>query len=133
MINSTRIPPSLPDLGDNLERAVMQVIWDDGPSTAEAVRLKLDRPLKESTVRTVLKVLEEKGYLSHTIEGRTFVYEATQPPSQAAASAVKRIVDRLCKGSIEAVLVGMVDAEMLDPEELQQLAAKIAKAKESKT
>lgn len=132
MTNSTPDIDSLPDLGDNLERAVMHVIWGRGPSTAEEVRTILDRPLKESTIRTVLKVLEEKGYLTHSVDGRTFVYKAARQPEQAAASAVKRIIDRLCNGSIEAVLVGMVDAEMLDPQQLQELAAKIAKAKESK-
>src|SRR5271170_6892057 len=59
-----------PDLGD-LERDVMQLIWAGGPMTAEAVRERLGRPLKESTVRTVLRRLEEKGFVSHTVEQRT--------------------------------------------------------------
>ena len=51
---------NLPDLGD-LEREVMQLVWADGPITAETVREKLSRRLKESTVRTVRRRLEEKG------------------------------------------------------------------------
>ena len=62
---------SLPELGD-LEREVMQLVWANGPVTAEAVREKLSRPLKESTVRTVLRRLEDKGYTTHTVDGRTY-------------------------------------------------------------
>jgi predicted transcriptional regulator len=122
---------SMPDLG-NLEREVMQLIWAGGPLTAEAVREKLQRRLKESTVRTVLRRLEEKGYVVHGVEGRTYVYEATQPRAMAAARAVQRIVDWFCNGSVEEVLVGMVDSAMLDQKQLRTLADKVAKAKERK-
>jgi BlaI family transcriptional regulator, penicillinase repressor len=116
------------DLGE-LEREVLELVWKHSPVTADAVQKKLGRPLKESTVRTVLKRLEEKGYLSHTTESRTFLYSATESRANAAARAVKGIVDRFCNGSVEAVLVGLVDAEILDRRELQRLAEKVAKAK----
>jgi predicted transcriptional regulator len=119
------------DLGD-LEREVLNLVWKHGPTTADAVQKLLARPLKESTVRTVLRRLEEKGYLSHTVDNRTFIYIATEARSHAAARAVKRIVDRFCNGSVEEVLVGMVDAQILDRRELQRLADKIAKAKGSR-
>jgi predicted transcriptional regulator len=122
---------SLPQLGD-LEREVMQLIWADGPLTAEIVREKLARRLKESTVRTVLRRLEEKGYVEHTVEGRTYVYQATQPRGKVAAKAVKRIVDWFCNGSVEEVLVGMVDSAMLDQRQLRRIADKVAKAKGAK-
>jgi predicted transcriptional regulator len=122
---------SMPDLG-NLEREVMQLIWADGPLMAETVREKLERRLKESTVRTVLRRLEEKGYVVHAVEGRTYIYEATQPRAMAAARAVQRIVDWFCNGSVEEVLVGMVDSAMLDQKQLRTLADKVAKAKERK-
>jgi BlaI family transcriptional regulator, penicillinase repressor len=122
---------SQPDLG-SLEREVMQLIWTDGPLTAETVREKLSRRLKESTVRTVLRRLEEKGYVVHAVEGRTYIYEATEPRAMAAAKAVQRIVDWFCEGSVEEVLVGMVDSAMLDQTQLRILADKVAKAKERK-
>ena len=122
---------SLPELGD-LEREVMQLVWAHGPVTAEAVREKLSRPLKESTVRTVLRRLEEKGYVIHAVEGRTFVYEATHPRGRVAANAVQRIVDWFCDGSVEEVLVGMVDSAMLDQRQLRMLADKVAKARGGK-
>jgi len=119
---------ALPDLGD-LERDVMQLVWTHGPVTAESVREGLARRLKESTVRTVLRRLEEKGYVSHTVEGRTYVYEATQPRSTVAAKAVQRIVDWFCNGSVEEVLVGMVDNAMLDRKRLRMLTDRIAQTK----
>jgi BlaI family transcriptional regulator, penicillinase repressor len=119
---------TLPDLGD-LEREVMQLVWAHAPVTAEAVRERLERPLKESTVRTVLRRLEDKGYVTHTVEGRTYVYQAVAPRGRVAANAVQRIVDWFCNGSMEEVLVGMVDASMLDQRQLRLLADKVAKAK----
>ena len=97
--------------------------------TAEAVREQLPRRLKESTVRTVLRRLEEKGYLTHSVDGRTFIFRAAQARRQVAAKAVRRIVDWFCDGSVEEVLVGMVDAKMLDQDQLDRLAKQIKKAK----
>jgi predicted transcriptional regulator len=116
------------DLGD-LEREVLHRVWQNGPSTADSVQKALSRPLKESTVRTVLKRLEEKGHLTHTVDNRTFIYKAADTPGRAAARAVKRIVDRFCGGSVEEVLVGLIDTKVLDRRELQRLADKIAKAR----
>ncbi|HEY7664858.1 MAG TPA: BlaI/MecI/CopY family transcriptional regulator [Xanthobacteraceae bacterium] len=122
---------TLPDLGD-LEREVMQLVWAAGPVTAEAVRERLGRRLKESTVRTVLRRLEDKGYVGHTVDGRTYVYHANHPRGRVAAKAVQRIVDWFCNGSIDEVLVGMVDSAMLDQRQLRMLADKIAQAKRAK-
>jgi BlaI family transcriptional regulator, penicillinase repressor len=119
---------SLPELGD-LEREVMQLVWAHGPVTAEAVREKLSRPLKESTVRTVLRRLEEKRYTTHTVDGRTYVYHAAEDRGRVAAKAVQRIVDWFCNGSVEEVLVGMVDRSMLDQKQLRALADQVARAK----
>ena len=116
------------DLGE-LERSVLELVWKHYPVSADTVQKQLGRALKESTVRTVLKRLEEKGYLTHTTENRTFLYTATQTRTNAAARAVKGIADRFCNGSVEEVLVGLVDAEIVDRRELQRLAEKIAKAK----
>jgi BlaI family penicillinase repressor len=123
------MPENPTELGD-LERDVMQLVWAAGPMTSEAVRERLPRPLKESTVRTVLKRLEDKGFVTHSVEGRTYVFKATEARREVAARAVRRIVDWLCNGSVEEVLVGLVDTSMLDPAQLQRLADKIAMAKQ---
>jgi BlaI family penicillinase repressor len=100
--------------------------------TAEAVREKLPRRLKDPTVRTVLRRLEEKGYVAHTVDGRTYVFQATQARRQVVASAVRRIVDRFCNGSVEEVLVGMMDAKMFDRRQLDALREKIEKARKKR-
>jgi predicted transcriptional regulator len=115
------------DLGD-LEHEVLHLVWAQGSATADSVQKALSRPLKESTVRTVLKRLEAKGHLTHRVDQRTFVYEAADTRGRAAARAVKRIVDRFCSGSVEEILVGLVDARIVDSAELQRLAEKIARA-----
>jgi BlaI family penicillinase repressor len=115
------------ELGE-LERGVLSIIWRLGAVTAEQVREELARPLKDSTVRTVLRRLEEKGYLAHTVDNRTFLYRPAESRQRVAGRAVKRIVDWFCEGSVEALLVGMVDSKVLDQGELQRLAARIAAA-----
>lgn len=118
------------DLGE-LERSILLVIWRLGSVTAEQVREELDRPLKDSTIRTVLRRLEEKGYLAHTVENRTFLYRPAESRQRVAGRAVKRIVDWFCEGSVEALLVGMVDSKVLDRAQLQRLADRIAAAQKT--
>jgi BlaI family transcriptional regulator, penicillinase repressor len=118
------------ELGE-LERAILSIVWRLGSASAEQVREELDRPLKDSTVRTVLRRLEEKGYLAHLVENRTFLYRPAESRQRVAGRAVKRIVDWFCEGSVEALLVGMVDSKVLDRAELQRLAARIAAAQKS--
>ncbi len=113
-----------------LEHEVMQVIWDEESVTAESVRqaLKDSNDLKDSTVRTILRRLEAKGYVRHHVEGRAYIYEAAVEPQSVAAEQVQGIVDRLCSGSVEDLLVGMVDDSMITPKKLRELADRIAKA-----
>jgi BlaI family transcriptional regulator, penicillinase repressor len=113
------------ELGE-LERGILLIVWRVGTVTAEQVREELGRPLKDSTIRTVLRRLEEKGYLTHTVESRTFFYSPAESRQRVAGRAVKRIVDWFCEGSVEALLVGMVDSKVLGRAQLQRLAQRIA-------
>ena len=117
-----------------LAQAVMDCVWSKGPMSSEAVReaLRDDWPMKESTVRTVLRRLEAQGYVSHTMDGRTFIYRAAEPQAAVAARSVKQIIDRLCGGSAEALVVGMVNHDVLSAKDLERLVAKIAKEKGKK-
>jgi predicted transcriptional regulator len=120
----TDVPTPLPPLGD-LEHEVMQLIWTRGPATADRVRKLMPRRLKDATIRTVLRRLEEKGYVKHSIDGRTFVYEAVEQRKEVAAKAVKRIVDWFCEGSLDELLSGMVESALLDRKHLLALTAKL--------
>lgn len=115
------------ELGE-LERAVMKIVWAHSSLTAEAVREKLRRDLKETTVRTVLRRLEAKGYISHKVENRAFIYQAVEPRRRVAARAIKRIVDWFCDGSVDEVLVGLVDAKMVDRTQVDRLLSVIDEA-----
>jgi len=119
------------ELGE-LERDLLLLVWRLGSTTADQVREALGRPLKDSTIRTVLRRLEEKGYLEHSVENRTFIYRPAESPQRVAGRAVKRIVDWFCAGSVEALLVGMVDSKVLDKDELQRLANRIAASQASR-
>jgi predicted transcriptional regulator len=114
-----------------VEQIVMDYIWSHGSTTAEACReaLAATRPMKDSTVRTVLRRLEEKGYLTHEIDGRTFIYKPSDKRQNVAVRAVKNIIDRFCGGSAEALLLGMVDNAVLDRKQLERLARKIGEQK----
>lgn len=124
----------LKNLGE-VEQAVMDYIWSHAPVTAESCREGLAglRPMKDSTIRTVLRRLEEKGYLVHEIDGRTFVYRPLDARQNVAVRAVKGIIDRFCGGSAEELVLGLVDSEVLDRRQLERLAKKIAGSMKKKS
>lgn len=130
MTNTRRVRPR--NLGD-VEQAVMDYVWSHGPCTAEACREALahSRPMKDSTIRTVLRRLEAKGYVDHLLEGRTFIYRAAEARENVAALAVKHIIDRFCDGSAEQLVMGMVDSNVLGRKDLERMARKIAQSRDS--
>lgn len=129
----TRIQIPRPRNLGEVEQAVLEHVWAHGPCSAEACReaLASTRPMKESTVRTVLRRLEEKGYVNHKIEGRTFMFSASQDRQNVAVRAVKNIIDRFCGGSAEELVIGMVDHAVLDRKQLERLTRKIADQKKA--
>jgi BlaI family penicillinase repressor len=123
---STRKPLS------DLEHVVMDFLWSHGAASSEQVReaLAAKRPMKDATVRTILRRLEQKGYATHRVDGRTYIYRGSDRPRNIAVRAVRQIIDRLCGGSVEELLVGMVDHEVIDRREFENLARKISRRKE---
>ncbi|HEY7335526.1 MAG TPA: BlaI/MecI/CopY family transcriptional regulator [Bryobacteraceae bacterium] len=106
-----------------LENDVMRAVWDKGPCPVETVHqiVSRKRDLKETSVRTILRRLEQKGYLRHQEQGRAYVYQAAEPPRSLAARAVRQIIDSFCKGSVEELVSGMVEAKVLNESELENL------------
>jgi predicted transcriptional regulator len=101
----------------------MQVVWDAGSCPVEAVHqvVSKKRILKETSIRTILRRLEQKGYLRHEEKGRAYVYRAAEPARSLAARAVRQIIDGLCKGSVEELVSGMVEAKVLSKGEMDRL------------
>src|SRR5271155_3319264 len=81
--SGARLRPPLTEL----ENEVMQVVWDSGPCAVEAVHqvVARTRDLKETSVRTILRRLEQKGYLEHAEQGRAYIYRAAETPRNLAA------------------------------------------------
>jgi len=113
-----------PPLGD-LEHELLAILWRHGEMTAFAVRQQIARDLKDATIRTVLRRLEEKGYVTHTVANGAFVYSAQENADTAAASAVHDIVQRYCGGSLERMLLGLADAGFVSADQLKSVAGKL--------
>jgi len=115
----------------DLQQAIVDFVWSEKSATAEQVRegLAPGRRLKDSTVRTLLRRLEERGYLTHRVEGKVFVYEAAIPPKSLAARTVRQIIERFWGGSAEQFLAGMVDEKVLTAAQIKRLADKTKKAR----
>lgn len=116
---SARVRPPLTEL----ENEVMQAVWDGGICTVEAVHVIVarKRDVKETTTRTLLRRLEQKGYLKHESDGRAYIYRAVEPARSLAARAVRQIIDRFCQGSVEELVSGMVEAKVLNKGDIDAL------------
>ena len=99
-----------------LEHLVMEVVWQRGSVTADEVRAALAErhPMKESTVRTVLKRLGRKRVRAAPGGGPHQFYSGVDAPQNVAAKAVRQIIERFCGGSVEQLLVGMVANDVVD-------------------
>ena len=115
----------------DLQQAILDHVWRHGSGTAEQIRegLAPARLLKDSTIRTLLRRLEARGFLTHRLDGKVFVYHAAVPSRSVAARAVQHIIEKFCSGSVEQFLVGMVDEKVLSLDEIQRLAKKVGTRK----
>lgn len=103
------------------ELDVMAVLWERGPSTVAEVRTRLRDNLAHNTVLTVLTVLESKGYLAHTEEGKAHRFRALVKRDDAGASATSRVVEKLFGGSTERLMTHLVTERSVTAAELRRL------------
>ena len=110
-----------------LEQQVMEFLWKHGPATSEEVRsgVSKERPLTDSTIRTVLRRLEAKQFVQHEVDGRQFLYSSARERRNVAAEHVKNVIKKFCRGSLEELLTGLVDHRVVDSAELRRLAERI--------
>jgi len=106
-----------------LELLLMKVIWEKGRATVHEVQQALppENPLAYTTVLTMLRILENKGFLKHDVQGRTYVYRPLAKQDEVSQGMLKDILDRLFDGSKVALLNTMLEAEKVSQEELQEL------------
>ena len=109
------------------ETDLMEVLWDDGPSTVAEVRKRLKVKLAYNTVLSILRTLETKGYVGHEEEGRAHRYVARVAREAARHSALRQLTTKLFKGSVELLMTSAVADKKLSDEEIRRIRALLDK------
>ncbi len=120
-------PPHL-DLSRR-ERQIMLVVYEHGPSTAQEILDRLPDPPSYSAVRTLLRILEDKGHLAHHEDGPRYVYRAVTPREQASQGALDQVVQTFFDGSAASAVAALLSGERLDETTLDDLQALIDQAR----
>ncbi len=117
------------------ERQIMDIVYTLGSATAAQVHEKMPRELSYSTVRAQLRVLEEKGHVSHTEEGARYVYRPTVARERARRSALRHLTDTFFEGSTWNVVTALLGGSQgrLTQEQLGKLAEMIERAKKEQS
>ena len=119
----------------NREAQIMSLLWKNGPSTAAQIRDALPCELHNATVRTILRLLEEKGHVRRTsagVRGKAFVYRAVTKQAIAEGTAVRTLLRRFFGGSAEALVARLVDDEYITPETLANIKKPVARPRKSR-
>lgn len=110
------------------ELRLMDVIWDKGAATVAEVAetLPKDLGLAYNTVLTTMRILEDKGYLEHTVEGRAFVYSPIVGREEASRNAVRHLISRFFRNSPELLVLNVLNDEDLSETELHRIRQLVA-------
>jgi predicted transcriptional regulator len=114
------------------ERQIMDVLYERGRATAAEVREALPDAPGYSAVRTLLRILEEKGHVRHEQDGARYIYLPREPVTRVAESALARVVRTFFGGSVEQTVATLISSEeaRLSDEELERLSQLIREARE---
>jgi predicted transcriptional regulator len=112
------------------ELRLMDVLWRIGPATVAEVAEALPKhtPLAYSSVLTTLRILETKGYLRHSKDGRAFTYAPIVDREQARENAVTHLLRRFFEDSPEQLVLNLIDGKKIGPKQLARLRRKIEEA-----
>lgn len=113
---------------------IMDIVWERGEVSASDVRRALarTRAVARNTVRTLLERMEEKGWIIHREQGRTFLYSAAQPRQATIGQKVREVVETVCGGSAETLVTALLDYRGLSSGELERIRRMLAQAKATK-
>ena len=103
------------------EAQIMDVLWKLGTALADEVRAALPGDPHDSTVRTLLRILETKGYVIHDVRGKSYIYRPAVERAQAQRSALRSFLGRLFGGSAEDLVLRLIEDEVLTPAQLEQI------------
>lgn len=124
--------PKSPALTER-EMEIMQILWARGRATADEVRQGLKDQSHDSTVRTLLRVLEDKGHVRHEVEGKSYIYFPAIVRTSAQRTAVKDLLGRFFGGSAEDLVLRLLEDKEIDHRELQELLRAVPKGKKPPT
>lgn len=112
------------------EREVMDIVHEAGTATAAQIRERMAEPPTYSAVRSVLRILVNKGHLVSEQDGARYLYSATIPASRARLSAMRHVVKTFFGGSVEGAVATLLEIEdaRLSPEEQARIEALIDRA-----
>ncbi len=113
------------------ETQIMEVLWDRGEATADEIRKALPDDPHDSTVRTLLRVLKSKGYVTHRAQGKAYIYCPAVERAQVERRAVRSMLKRFFGGSPEALVLRLIEDEQLTPEQLDELRRASERDRES--
>jgi predicted transcriptional regulator len=116
------------------QREIMEIVWQRGEVSASEVRrvLAATRAVARNTVRTLLERMEEKGWITHREDGRTFLYSAVLPRQATIGQKVQEVVEKVCGGSAETLVTALLDYRGLSSGELERIRAMLARARARK-
>ena len=114
---------------------IMEIVWGRVEVSASEVRqvLSTTRKVARNTVRTLLERMEEKGWINHREDGRTFLYSAARPRQATIGQKVQEIVETVCGGSPEALVTALLDYRGLNSGELERIRQMLAQARAADT
>jgi BlaI family transcriptional regulator, penicillinase repressor len=119
---SAQLPP--------MELAIMHILWEKGPSTVQEVQTRLKGKPAYTTVQTILNTMTKKGRTRRTLNGKAYVYRPVLSRQLAMGSAIRDLVKRMFGGSVEALLMNLVETEKLDDETWKRLRLAIEEREE---
>jgi predicted transcriptional regulator len=109
------------------EAEIMEVLWDHGPSTVADVKHRVTDDLAYTTVLTILRTLENKGYVTHDADGKAHRYSAAIERDAARRSALRAMAEKFFKGSTAGLLTHFVADEQLSPADVKRIRALLGK------
>jgi BlaI family transcriptional regulator, penicillinase repressor len=104
-----------------LELEIMKVLWETGAANVQTVQQRLERELAYTTVQTMLNILHRKGKVKRTLKDRAYFYKPAVSRRQVVSQAVNDLVDHLFGGSVESLVMSLVETKHLTPEKMNRL------------
>jgi predicted transcriptional regulator len=109
------------------EMEILKILWEMGEASVRQVFdvMRAREEIAQNTVQTFLRIMADKGLVSHKVEGRTFIYK----PNYSREKSVSRFIDRVFDGNVDELVMNALNVKKLSSQELDSLEKMIAEAK----